>query len=272
MDWDGVVGFGGKLDIRPAFQREYIYDIPDAQKVIATVIKNHPLNIMYWVKTNNGSYELLDGQQRTLSICKFLDSKYYITDENGNRQYAHSIGQKKLDEILDYELLIWVCEGSEDEVLDWFKTINIKGKELNEQEALNAVYTGAWLTDAKRHFSKPNCPAHGLGKDYLAGEVTRQDFFATVLKWISNDDVSKYMAQHRKDKNAEEIWQYFENIISWVRKNFTVYRNEMKGVAWGSLYNEFKDMELGPSTLEDEIKNLMKDEDVTKKSAYILMY
>jgi hypothetical protein len=272
-DWDGVVGYGGKLDIRPIYQREFIYDIPNEQAVMATVLKGHPLNIMYWVQNKDGNYELLDGQQRSLSICRFLDHKYYIVDKDGNKIYEDTMLSEDREKILIYELDICVCEGTEGEILDWFKTINIKGKELNEQEALNATHTGTWLTDAKRYFSKPNCAAYGLGKDYVNGAVERQDYLSTVLKWISNDDAQGYMAQHRNYLDASELWQYYQDVIGWIKSVFVVYRREMDGLDWGKLYNGYKDDQFNTDDIESKVKKLMADDEVQKKSGiyeYIL--
>lgn len=266
LDWEGVVGYGGQLDIRPAYQREYVYDIPDAQAVVATVLKGHPLNIMYWVQTKDGGYELLDGQQRTLSICKFLDHKYYILDKDGNKVYEDTMLADDKKKILEYELDICVCEGTEGEILDWFKTINIKGKELNDQEALNATHTGPWLSDAKRYFSKPNCAAYGLGKDYVKGQVERQDYLETVLKWINNGDPQGYMAIHRNNPDASELWHYYQSVIEWIRGTFVVYRREMDGLDWGTFYNDHHEEERDPAATEEQVKKLMMDEEVQKRS------
>lgn len=271
-DWDGVIGYGGKLDIRPIYQREFIYEIPNEQAVMATVLKGHPLNIMYWVQNQDDNYELLDGQQRSLSICRFLDHKYYIVDKDGNKIYEDTMLADDLEKIMNYELDICVCEGSEGEILDWFKTINIKGKELNEQEALNATHTGTWLTDAKKYFSKPNCAAYGLGKDYINGAVERQDYLSTALKWISSDDAQGYMAKHRNDADATALWQYFQDVIDWIKKVF-VYRREMDGLNWGKFYNEHKDDQLVRDEVEVRVQRLMADDEVQKKSGiyeYIL--
>lgn len=264
-DWEGVVGYEGKLDIRPIYQREFIYDIPNEQAVMATVLKGHPLNIMYWVQTAGGNYELLDGQQRTLSICRFLDHKYYILDKDKNKVYVDTLLADDHKKIMNYELDICVCEGTEGEILDWFKTINIKGKELNEQEALNATHTGMWLTEAKKYFSKPNCPAYGLGKDYVNGAVERQDYLSTALKWISNDDAQGYMAQHRNDANANELWEYYNAVIDWIKSAFNIYRKEMDGLNWGKFYNEHKDEKLNSQDLEKQIVALIEDDEVNEK-------
>lgn len=262
-NWEGVVGYDGKLDIRPIYQREFIYNPENERAVIDTILKERPLNLMYWVQ-NGENYEVLDGQQRTLSVCRFLDHKYHI-EINGEKKYNDTLLKEDLDKILDYEFDIYICEGTEKEILDWFKTINIKGKELNSQELLNATHTGPWLTDAKKYFSKPNCAAQGLGKDYIRARTERQEFLETALSWISNGDIQGYMANHRNDKDAKELIEYFVNVIEWIQKNFTTYRREMKAVNWGELYNQYKDEKLNPITLEKQINDLMKDEEVTNK-------
>ena len=224
---------------------------------------------MYWVKNDDGNYEVLDGQQRTLSICRFLDHKYAIVDDFGDKQYEDTLYKEDKQQILNYDLEICVCEGTEKEILEWFQTINIKGSELNEQEALNATHTGPWLSDAKRHFSKPNCAAYGLGKDYVNGSVERQDYLRIVLKWISDDNIQEYMATHRHDKNAEPLWQYFQDVIRWVQATFLDYRKEMKGVDWGRLYNQYKDADLDPEQIAKQVTQLMADEEVqAKKGIY----
>ena len=259
-NWDGVVGYGGKLDIRPIYQREFIYNPENERAVIATILKKHPLNLMYWVK-NGSNFEVLDGQQRTLSICRFLDHKYPI-EINGEKRYCDTLLKDDLEKIQNYELDVYICEGTEGEILEWFKTINIKGKELNNQELLNATHTGAWLTDAKRYFSKPNCAAKGLGDDYVSASVERQEFLETALNWINNGDAQGYMALHRNDADAKELQDYFASVIKWIGKTFTVYRKEMKHVNWGELYNQFKDKKFDANNLEKEIAELMQDEEI----------
>jgi hypothetical protein len=259
-NWDGVVGYGGKLDIRPIYQREFIYNPENERAVIDTVLKEHPLNLMYWVKNGN-NFEVLDGQQRTLSICRFLDHKYHI-EIGGEKRYWDTLLKEDLDKIKNYELDVYICEGTEKEILEWFTTINIKGKELNEQELLNATHTGTWLTDAKKYFSKPNCAAKGLGEDYINASVERQEFLQTALKWINNGDAQGYMALHRNDTNAKELQDYFANVIKWINSTFTVYRREMKNVDWGDLFNQFKDAKPDSAELERKISKLMEDDEV----------
>jgi hypothetical protein len=266
---DGVVGFDGKLDIRPKYQREFVYKDAQRNAVIETVRKDFPLNVMYWVK-NGDAYEVLDGQQRTISICSYVDGDFSIEDKDGNIQYFHNLLEDQKNKILDYKLMVYFCEGTDSEKLDWFRTINIAGEKLTEQELRNAVYTGAWLTDAKRYFSRSNCGAYNLASDYMNGTPIRQDYLETVISWISEDNIEQYMADHQADPNASKLWLYFQSVINWVQTTFPEYRREMKGLDWGALYNQYKDKALDATTLEATIGRLMQDEDITnKKGIYI---
>jgi len=258
---EGVVGYGGNLNIRPKYQREFIYNSKQENSVIETIKKNFPLNVMYWVKNENGIFELLDGQQRTVSFCRYINGGFSL-----NYQFFHNLSKEEQDQILDYKLMVYFCEGTDKEKLDWFETINIAGEKLTEQELKNAIYTGKWLTDAKRHFSKTNCPAYNIAKEYLKGVAIRQDYLETAIDWISNGNIKDYMAKHQNKPNANELWLYFQSVINWVKATFPNYRKEMKNVSFGHLYNEFKDKEFDSTTLEKEIIKLMQDEDVTKKS------
>ena len=261
---NGVVGFGGKLNIRPAFQREFVYKEKERNAVIETIIKGFPLNVMYWVEDENGNYELLDGQQRTISFCQYVNGDFSL-----NSRAFHNLTQTEKDQILDYSLMIYICKGNDKEKLDWFKIINIAGVQLKEQELRNAIYTGEWLTDAKRYFSKNGCVAYLLANKYLTGEVNRQDYLETALKWLSakeNKKIEDYMSEHQKDSHATPLWQYFQSVISWVQTIFPKYRKEMKGVAWGLLYNAYGDKVFNPQLLEERVALLMQDDDVTKRS------
>ncbi len=265
---EGVVAYGGKLDVRPKYQREFVYKEKQRNAVIDTVKKNFPLNVMYWVKASEDSFEVLDGQQRTISIGQYVNGDFSI-DFNGRIAMFHNLTKEEQEQILDYELMIYFCEGTDKEKLDWFEIINIAGERLTPQELRNAVYTGPWLSDAKLKFSKSNCAAYLLANDggaLLTGSPIRQEYLETALSWINNDEIAEYMAQHQHDKNADELWQYFQNVIGWVRKNFINYRKEMASVNWGELYNAYHDKKLSPEKFEEEISLLMQDEDVTKKS------
>ncbi|MCO5234535.1 MAG: DUF262 domain-containing protein [Chitinophagales bacterium] len=265
---NGVVGFGGKLDIRPPYQREFIYKDKQREAVINTVTKDFPLNVMYWAVRENGDYEVIDGQQRTISISQFVEGDFAF-----NNRYFHNLQQDEKEQILNYKLMVYLCSGTDSEKLEWFRTINIAGEKLTDQELRNAVYSGSWVSDAKRYFSKNGCPAYSLGGDYLNGSPIRQDFLETTIKWISNDDIENYMAKQQHEPNANELWLYFQNVINWVKVVFPKYRKEMKGVTWGNLYNEFYKQSFDHKKLEEEISKLMQDEDVTNKKGiyeYIL--
>lgn len=260
---DGVLGYNGKLDIRPAFQREFIYNEKERNAVIDTINKNFPLNVMYWCK-NGDNYELLDGQQRTLSICQYVNGDFSL-----NQRYFNNLTQTEKDAILNYKLMIYICEGTDKEKLDWFKIINIAGEKLTDQELRNAMYTGPWLYDAKRHFSKTGCPAYQICEKLLNGSTIRQDYLETALKWISdkyNCQIEDYMATHQHDDDSNELWIYYQSVINWVNTLFPNYRKEMKGIDWGILYNKYKDNSYNSDKMEEQIKELMMDDDVTKKS------
>jgi len=260
---DGVVGYDGNLNIRPKYQREFIYKDNQRDSVLDTVSKNFPLNVMYWVKNDDGSYEVLDGQQRTISFCSYIQGEYSI-----NYQYFHNLTKEEQEKILNYKLMIYICEGTDKEKLDWFKTINIAGEKLTNQELRNAVYTGEWLTDAKKYFSKNNCPAYNIAKSHLNGSTIRQDFLETAISWIANKhdmEIEDYMAKKQHEKDASELWTYFQSVINWTNVIFPKYRKEMKGIQWGIYYNKYKDESFNPKVLETKITELMLDEDVTNK-------
>ena len=257
---DGVIGYGGRLDIRPPYQREFIYKDKQRDAVIDTVTKEFPLNVMYWAVRESGDFEIIDGQQRTISICQYVNRDFSVEG-----LAFHNLPDDKRKKIYDYKLMVYLCSGPDSEKLKWFETINIAGEKLTDQELRNAVYSGSWVTDAKRYFSKTSCAAYGLGSDYLTGSPIRQDYLETAIKWISDGDIKEYMSKHQHDQNANEIWNYFQNVIDWVKTVFPKVRKEMKGVPWGSLYNEFKDKKLDPVKLENKISALMRDEDVTNK-------
>lgn len=218
----------------------------------------------YWMVRENGDYEVLDGQQRTISIGQYVNGDFSL-----NYFYFHNLTKEEQDKIYDYELMIYFCEGTDKERLDWFRIINIAGVKLTDQEIRNAVYTGPWLSDAKLKFSKPNCVAYLLSNDggqLVSGSPIRQEYLETALSWINDGKIEDYMAKHQHDANADELWEYFQKVIGWVRATFTNYRHEMNDVQWGELYNKYKDNKYDADKLEDEIRELMQDEDVTRKS------
>lgn len=264
---DEVVGYGGILNIRPAYQREFVYKDKQRDEVIRTIFKGFPLNSIYWVKNGEDSYEVLDGQQRTISICDYHNGDFSVDE-----QYFHNLAQDKKEQFLRYELMVYVCEGEESEKLEWFRVINIAGEKLTEQELRNAIYVSAWLSDAKRRFSKRKSLAEQKGGRYLKGESLRQEYLEKAIAWIVNkkDDkaICEYMGKNAKDsKNADELWGYFCAVIDWVEMKFPEYRKEeMKGLEWGIFYNKYKDKPLDATELEAKIAELIKDSEVQKKS------
>lgn len=264
---DGVFAYGGKLTIRPPYQREFVYGQTQQEAVLHTILKGFPLNTMYWVKNGEDAFEVLDGQQRTLSVMYFLSHKLQIT-YNGNRYYEDSLPDDLYQALMDYEFLIYVCEGTESEKLEWFKVVNVAGEELTAQELRNSVYTGPWLSDAKRHFSKRSCAAKGLSDKYITGDPNRQELLEKALKGISEfyglKTIEDYMSAHKSDADADELWQYFQDVISWTTKIFRKYYADMKGLDWCHLYNKYHDNNYNSSQIEKDVKLLHEDEEVQK--------
>jgi len=273
----GVRGYGGQLDIRPPYQREFIYNENEQQAVISTVLKGYPLNVMYWVRRSEDAecpYEVMDGQQRTLSLCEYVDGKFAYEFKNFFNQPADI---QKL--ILDYPLTIYLCEGEPSEKLEWFKTINIAGKPLNEQEINNAVYAGPFVTDAKRHFSKSNCGAYRLGKDLVNGTPIRQEFLKKALEWMAEHETREgkpqsvvgYMAEHQHDPNANNLWTYFQNVLNWTITNFDLkkFKKIMKGLNWALYYDKYHSTTLDTADLASRISKLILDSDVQKQVGII---
>lgn len=262
---DGVIGYKGQLDIRPPYQREFVYGDKERNAVINTVQKDFPLNVMYWAVREDGNFEIIDGQQRTISLCQYVNNDFSI-----NGLAFHNLPKDKQEQILEYKLMVYFCSGTDSEKLDWFQTINIAGKELTNQELRNAVYSGSWVTDAKRYFSKNSRPK--IGDDYLSGSANRQEYLETAIDWISKGQIKEYMSEHQHDPTAIDLWNYFQSVINWVKAVFPKYRREMKGIEWGILYNEFKDQKYDPKILEQEVSKLMEDDDVgNKKGIYIFV-
>lgn len=269
---DGVEGFSSILDIRPPYQREFIYSNDKQEAVIDSVLSQFPLGIMYWVDRDDGTYEILDGQQRTLSICKFYNRDFSLK-QGDKPKYYDGLTEEEQEQFLDYELDVYVCSGTEREKLEWFERINVQGEPLKKQELRNASYTGPWLSDAKSYFSKEGAPAESFS-DYLSGSKNRQDWLEKVIEWKSESesedfkmDIESYMAKHQQDENARDLWLYFFREMNWVKDLFPVYRKEMKSVEWGQLYNRYLDKlsELDPAVIEEQIKSLMMDDEVKNK-------
>ena len=261
----GVVGYGGRLDIRPPYQREFVYSDKQRNAVLDTLRKEHPLNVMYWAVRDDGGYEVIDGQQRSLSVCQYVHGLYSV-----DGLAFHNLQNDEQAQILGYTLMVYFCEGTDSEKLGWFRTINIAGAKLTEQELRNAVYAGPWTADAKRYFSKTGCAASSLAGDYVTGAPIRQEVLETAIEWHAGKEglatVEDYMSRHQHDPNAVALWNYFRSVIDWTKATFPSYRKEMKTVPWGPLYNQFGDQALDPATMEARVAALMMDEDVTKKS------
>jgi len=259
---NGVVGYGGRLNIRPPYQREFIYGEHQQEAVINTILRGFPLNTMYWSRKDDGNYEIIDGQQRTMSICRYVKG-----DFSYQFKYFHNQPQDIQQTILDYELTVYVCEGTDSERLDWFRVINIAGEKLTEQELRNATYAGTWLTDAKRYFSKSGCAASRLSRDYISANPIRQELLERTLRWKSGGNIEHYMAQHQHDANATELWLYFQAMMAWVKATFPhKHKNLWTSVDWGQLYNEFGSKTYDAEALEQRIRALLLDDDVTRKS------
>ena len=256
----GVCAYGGKLDVRPPYQREFVYKDKQRDAVIDTLTQGFPLNVMYWATREDGTFEIIDGQQRTISICQYVNGDFAF-----DMRYFHNLQPDEKKKILDYELQVYICSGTDSEKLKWFKTINIAGEELTDQELRNAVYAGSWVSDAKRYFSKNGAPAAKIGSDYLSGSAIRQEYLETAISWISKGNIEVYMGNHHHDPNAIALWNYFNSVINWVKAIFPKYRKEMKGVEWGRLYELYSSSTWDAAELETEVARLMADSDVKKK-------
>ena len=258
---DGVRGYGGKLDIRPPFQREFIYKEKERNAVIDTILQGFPLNVMYWADRGDGTYEIIDGQQRTISIAQYIDGDFSL-----NYQYFHNLPADIQQRILDYPLMVYVCSGTDSEKLAWFRIINIAGAKLTDQELRNAVYAGPWVSDARRYFSRRGCPAYGIGSNYLKGTPIRQDYLETAIQWISDGGIEDYMGRRQHEESAETLWDYFRSVIDWVEAIFPAWRSSMKGVDWGSLYNTCKDENLDPVAIAARVEELLDDDEVQREA------
>ena len=252
----GVRGYGGRLDIRPPYQREFRYETKQKQAVVNTILKGFPLNIMYWSVVGNDNYEMIDGQQRTLSICEYFTHEFNIEDPDRGILYFSSLTPDEQQKFLDYKLTVYFCTGTDKEKLDWFRVINI---------------------DARRHFSKDGCPAYKMAADLLNGVAREQAYLHAVFQWAARregiKEVSEYMSKHKDDANANQLWAYFSAIVTWVRSTFIKYRKEMKGLDWGLLYDTYHEQIYDTAKLEQLIHDLMEDDEIMKKSgiySYVL--
>lgn len=262
LEGKGLLGLSGKLTIQPEYQRNYIYASDGGKRemaVIDSVLKEYPIGLIYFNKVSDDKFEVLDGQQRITSLGRFITDKFAIKDENGMEQYFGGMAKDKQAKILNTKLLIYECEGTESQIKEWFKTINIAGVPLNEQELLNAVYSGPFVTLAKAEFSNSQNANIQKWSAYIKGSANRQDFLERALDWVSKGNIGDYMSRHRNDKNINELKTYFNSVIDWVSSVFTDVESEMKGLEWGRLYEEYHKKAYDPKRVSAEVHKLYAD-------------
>lgn len=272
-DEDGVYGFGGDLIIRPEFQREFVYKDAQRDAVIDSVMNGYPIGIMYWSLNKSGKYECLDGQQRTISICDYVNNRFSVKIA-GYPKIFSNLNEDEKESILNYEVTVYIFSGNETERLEWFKRINTQGEKLNNQELLNAVYTGTWLNDARKYFSKRGCRAIDVGKGYITGNAIEQVYLRKVLTWASDSEgikhIEDYMSKHQNDKDASGLWVYYQNVISWAKIHFSYVEKKIREKQdWGILYNKYHNKTFNPLELESEINKLIGDDEVTNHNGII---
>lgn len=256
----GLFGLAGKLTIQPEYQRNYIY--ADGKKdvaVIQSLLKGYPIGLIYFTKVSDDRFEILDGQQRITSIGRFLTGKFPIIDENGMQQYFGGLAENLQRKILDTKLTIYECSGTESEIKEWFKTINIVGVPLNEQELLNAIYSGPYVTLAKAEFSNSQNANIQKWAAYISGDVKRQDYLRTALMWVSKGNIDDYMSRHRYDTNITELKTYFNSVIDWVSSVFVDVETEMRGLNWGAYYERFHLNAYNPNEVHTKLQALYSD-------------
>ena len=270
----GLFGWSGKLTIQPEYQRNYIYAKEKKEAaVIDSLLKGYPLGLLYFVKTGQNTYEVLDGQQRITSFGRYITHKFALKDENGMEQYFDGLPLDKQEKILNSKLTIYICEGEESEIKEWFKTINIAGIPLNNQELLNAIYSGPFVTLAKEEFSNSQNAYIQKWSAYIKAEVLRQGFLEKALEWVSKGNIDAYMSLHRKDNNINELKTYFNTVIDWVSTTFIDVIPEMRGLEWGRLYETYHKNSYNPSNVSEILNKLYYDEQVKNKKGiceYIL--
>ena len=273
LEGKGLFGLSGKLVIQPEYQRNYLYAQGKGEKEIAVIdslLKGYPLGLLYFNKVGIDKYEVLDGQQRITSIGRFLTGKFAIKI-NGMEQYFTGLAQDLQDKILNTKLTIYECEGEESEIKQWFKTINIQGIPLNEQELLNAIYSGPFVTKAKEEFSNSQNAYVQKWSAYISGSVNRQDFLKTALEWVSRDNIDAYMSQHRMDTGITELKTYFTSVIDWVSTVFIDVEPKMRGLKWGRLYETYHTQAYDPAEVSAKVHELMAD-DYVKDDSGIFEY
>jgi hypothetical protein len=262
LEGKGLFGLGGKLTIQPEYQRNYIYASDGGrreQAVIESLLKEYPIGLLYFNKVAEDNYEVLDGQQRITSIGRFVTDKFAVKDTNGNEQYYSGMAEVQRERIMNTPLLVYVCEGDEPEIKDWFKTINISGVPLTQQEILNAVYSGPFVTLAREEFSNSQNSNIQKWGAYIGGDVKRQSYLERALDWVSHDAIDSYMSKHRHDEDISELKSYFSTIIDWISSVFTDVESEMKGLEWGKLYETYRSQSYNPVKVSEQVHKLLSD-------------
>ena len=272
-DEDGVYGFGGDLIIRPEFQREFVYKDAQRNAVIDSIMNGYPIGIMYWSLNKSGNYECLDGQQRTISICDYVNNTFSVKIAGYPKVFSN-LNEDEKESILNYEVKVYIFSGNETERLEWFKRINTQGEKLNNQELLNAVYTGTWLNDARKYFSKRGCPAIDVGKGYVTGDAIKQEYLKKVLTWASDSEgikhIEDYMSKHQNDKDANDLWVYYREVTDWAKRYFSDVEKKLREKQdWGILYNKYHSKTYNVSDLKIEIDKLIGDDEVTNHNGII---
>ena len=260
LEGKGLFGLSGKLTIQPEYQRNYIY--ADGKKdvaVIDSILKKYPLGLIYFNKVNDNKFEVLDGQQRITSIGRYVTNKFAVKDENGMEQYFSGIAADKQELILNAKLLIYECEGTETEIKNWFRTINIVGVPLNSQEINNAVFSGPFVTLAKEEFSNSQNANIQKWSAYVSGSANRQEFLERAFDWVSKGSIVDYMSRHRFDNNITELKNYFTSVIDWASTVFIDVESEMRGLEWGRFYETYRNQPYNPKTVSEELKKLYAD-------------
>lgn len=270
LEGKGLFGLNGRLTIQPEYQRHYIYN--DGEKdvaVIESLLKKYPIGLFYFNRTSNGRLEVPDGQQRITSIGRFVNGKFAITDEAGNVQYFSGLPEEQQQVIMQTRLLVYECEGEEREIKEWFKTINISGVPLNEQELLNAIYSGPFVTAAKKVFSNSRNSQVQKWGHYVRGDVKRQDYLAEALKWVAdskNETVDAYMSRHRHNTSISELECYFNSVIDWITATFSMVEKNMCGLDWGRLYEQYHETPYDVEHITSRVNELLEDESVKKRN------
>ena len=262
LEGKGLFGLSGKLTIQPEYQRNYIYASDGGKKEIAvidSVLKGYPIGLIYFNKVSDNKLEVLDGQQRITSLGRFVTDKFAVKDENGMEQYFGGMAKDKQARILETKLTIYECEGTESEIKEWFKTINIVGVPLNNQELLNAVYSGPFVTLGKAEFSNSQNANIQKWSAYVKGSANRQEFLERALDWVSKGNIGDYMSHHRYDENIKELKTYFNSVIDWISSVFIDVESEMRGLEWGRLYEEYHKKAYNPAKVSKEVHELYVD-------------